>query len=71
MQKQFNLRKEIVIAFILAGVICAIISAAINYFLVGMPDAVSTNTFNHALSGFMSGGISGIIGTAITAKKLR
>ena len=70
MEKKFNLTKEVIVAFLLAGIICAVISAAINYYLVHMPDSESTNTINHALSGFMSGGISGILATVITAKKL-
>lgn len=70
MEKKFNLTKEVIVAFVLAGVICAIISGGINYLLIGMPDGVHTNTVNHALTGFMSGGISGILGTIITAKKL-
>ncbi len=70
MEKKFNLAKEIIIGFFLAAIICAIICVAINFYLVKMPDSESANTINHAISGFMSGGISAIISTVITAKKI-
>ena len=70
MKRNFNLKKELVIGFVLGGIICAIISAAINYFLINMPESASVNAINHGVSGLMSGGISAIIATLITYKKL-
>ena len=70
MNNKFNLKKELVIGFILGGIICAVISAAINYYLIKMPDSGSVNAINHGVSGLMSGGISAIIATVITYKKL-
>ena len=70
MKNQFNLTKEVIIAFFIAGIICAIMSALVNYFFIKMPDAEITNTINHGVSGFISGGLSGIAATIITAKKL-
>jgi Trk-type K+ transport system membrane component len=70
MEKKFNLLKEILIGFVLGAVICAILSAVVNYFLVKMPATETVNAVNHAVSGFISGGISAVAGTLITAKKL-
>jgi hypothetical protein len=70
MNKDFNLVKEVIISFVLAAVICAALSAVVNYFVIKMPDSETTNAINHGVSGFISGGISGIAGTLITAKKL-
>ena len=70
MKNQFNLTKEVIIAFFIAGIICAIIGASINYYIAEMPDSEITNAVNHGIGGFISGGISGIAATIITAKKL-
>jgi Trk-type K+ transport system membrane component len=70
MNKDFNLVKEVIVSFVLAAVICAVLSAVMNYFVIKMPDSETTNAINHGVSGFISGGISGIAGTLITAKKL-
>ena len=70
MEKKFNLTKEMIVGFIIGAVICAAICAFLNYFFIKMPATEAVNTFNHGVSGFMSGGISGALGTLITAKKL-
>jgi Trk-type K+ transport system membrane component len=70
MKKDFNLTKEVIIAFFLAAIICAVLSAVINYYAIKMPDSEIANAINHGVSGFISGGISGVAGTLITAKKL-
>ena len=70
MKNDFNLVKEVIISFFLAAIICAVLSAIVNYFIIKMPDTETTNAINHGVSGFISGGISGIAATLITAKKL-
>ena len=70
MEKKFNLTKEVIVAFFLGAVICAVLSAVVNFFLIKMPDTETTNMINHGVSGFISGGLTGIASTIITAKKL-
>jgi riboflavin transporter FmnP len=70
MEKNFNLAKEMIVGFIIGAVICAAICAFLNYFFIGMPASEAVNTFNHGISGFMSGGITGGFTTFFLAKKL-
>jgi|WetSurSiteA1Bulk_404760.scaffolds.fasta_scaffold176846_2 riboflavin transporter FmnP len=70
MDKHFNLTKEMIAGFIIGAVICAAICVFLNYFFIKMPATEAANTFNHSVSGFMSGGISAALGTLITAKKI-
>ncbi|MFJ8888638.1 hypothetical protein ACIRJR_35270 [Streptomyces sp. NPDC102402] len=50
----------------LAGAVFgSVISAAVNYLVIGVPDSASTNALNHGISGLFSGFAAGFIGLMV------
>ncbi|MFD6280705.1 hypothetical protein ACFWFI_34835 [Streptomyces sp. NPDC060209] len=58
---------------LLSGLIGAlfgsVISAAVNYLVVGVPDSASVNALNHGISGLFSGFAAGFIGLMVHLRK--
>lgn len=54
---------------IIGGLAGAVMSAAVVYFIIGMPDGEGTNALNNAISGLISGFLAGFIGLMIYQSK--
>lgn len=53
----------------MAGAIGAVVSALINYLLVGVPDGAAANAVNHAVSGLISGFTAAFFGLLAHQRK--
>ncbi|MFF4163651.1 hypothetical protein [Streptomyces sp. NPDC001741] len=47
----------------------AVISAAVNYLVVGVPGSASVNALNHGISGLLNGFAAGFIGLMVHLRK--
>ncbi|MFD6424258.1 hypothetical protein [Streptomyces sp. NPDC060198] len=54
---------------IIGGLAGAVMSAAVVYFIIGMPDGEGTNALNNAISGLISGFLAGFIGLMVYQSK--
>ncbi|WP_326671302.1 MULTISPECIES: hypothetical protein [unclassified Streptomyces] len=54
---------------LIGGVMGALMSAAVNYAAIGLPDSESVNAVNHAISGLASGFLAGFIGLLMHIRK--
>ncbi|MFD3653516.1 hypothetical protein [Streptomyces sp. NPDC058620] len=61
--------REPLISGLIGGAIGAVMSAGINYLLVGMPDSEGVNAVNHAISGLMTGFLAGFAGLLAYQRK--
>lgn len=61
--------REPLISGLIGGAIGAVMSAGINYLLVGMPDSEGLNAVNHAISGLMTGFLAGFAGLLAYQRK--
>jgi hypothetical protein len=50
---------------LIGGLMGAVMSALINFALVGMPSSTTINAMNHAISGLTSGFFGGFIGLLV------
>lgn len=53
----------------IGAVFGSVISAAVNYLVIGVPDSASVNALNHGISGLFSGFAAGFIGLMVHLRK--
>ncbi|CAM5477904.1 hypothetical protein [Streptomyces atroolivaceus] len=54
---------------VLGAAFGSVISAAVNYLVIGMPESASVNALNHGISGLISGFAAGCIGLMVHLRK--
>ncbi|MEU0303349.1 hypothetical protein ABZ252_28435 [Streptomyces sp. NPDC006175] len=54
---------------VFGAVFGSVISAAVNYLVIGVPDSASVNALNHGISGLFSGFAAGFIGLMVHLRR--
>jgi len=54
---------------VLGAVFGSVISAAVNYLVIGVPGSAAVNALNHGISGLLSGFAAGFIGLMVHLRR--